>query len=279
MEDRHVACTEVEGLPGHSFFGVFDGHGGDEAAIMSAEDPARGLLPLIRASKAMGSYVQGGCSDPQLLGEAMVQGFVQCDAVMRPQISRSGTTAVTCFVTPTHFICANAGDSRGVYCKAAGDAGGGAPAVPCLQGVHGDEGGSCEHSPCIKAAIKALGVDSSRCLEKQDLLDLFITASGGAGGGGVVALSEDHKPQDPIEHDRITRAGGTVTQGGFGGPMRVDGSLAVSRALGVSMKSTNFGKNSNILVCVGLNSGCFDAGLHIQGCSARTRGSEGVTSP
>ena len=116
MEDRHVACTEIEGLPGHSFFAVFDGHGGDEAAIISAEHATEGLLPRIMAQKAIGLYTQSGCSDPQLLGQAMIAGFKECDALMRPQISRSGTTAVTAFVTPTHFICANAGDSRGVFC-------------------------------------------------------------------------------------------------------------------------------------------------------------------
>jgi serine/threonine protein phosphatase PrpC len=75
---------------------------------------------------------------------------------------------VAVFVTPTHFICANAGDSRSVYCK-----------------------------------------------------------------GSVVALSEDHKPDNPDERARIERAGGHVAQGMMGmGPMRVDGDLAVSRCLG-----------------------------------------------
>lgn len=79
-----------------------------------------------------------------------------------------GTTAVAVFVTPTHFICANAGDSRSVYCK-----------------------------------------------------------------GAVVALSEDHKPDNAGEKARIERAGGHVAQGMMGmGPMRVDGDLAVSRCLG-----------------------------------------------
>ena len=120
---------------------------------------------------------------------------MQCDAEMRPMIpppdtsgalpSASehrrrtlavsprclrcpGTTAVAVFITPTHLICANAGDSRSVYCK-----------------------------------------------------------------GEVVALSEDHKPDNPDERARIERAGGHVAQGMMGmGPMRVDGDLAVSRCLG-----------------------------------------------
>lgn len=48
-----------------------------------------------------------------------------------------------------------------------------------------------------------------------------------------MALSEDHKPCDGPEKERILRAGGHVAQGMMGmGPMRVDGNLAVSRGLG-----------------------------------------------
>lgn len=45
-------------------------------------------------------------------------------------------------------------------------------------------------------------------------------------GGYTVAMSEDHKPQDPKETQRIIRCGGSVQMG------RVCGCLAVSRALG-----------------------------------------------
>lgn len=42
----------------------------------------------------------------------------------------------------------------------------------------------------------------------------------------TVELSKDHKPEDPIEIDRITKAGGNVSYG------RVNGGLNLSRALG-----------------------------------------------
>lgn len=51
--------------------------------------------------------------------------------------------------------------------------------------------------------------------------------------GGRLYCSEDHKPNREDEKDRIEAAGGSVSQGSLGGgPMRVDGALAVSRAIG-----------------------------------------------
>jgi len=44
--------------------------------------------------------------------------------------------------------------------------------------------------------------------------------------GRSVEMSEDHKPTNPAEKRRITRAGGSVALG------RVNGELAVSRAMG-----------------------------------------------
>ncbi|GMH80649.1 hypothetical protein TL16_g08635 [Triparma laevis f. inornata] len=81
---------------------------------------------------------------------------------MSSKKDRSGCTAVCVVVTPTHIICANAGDSRSCYKKSS----------------------------------------------------------------GVVPLSDDHKPYNATEASRIETAGGYVSM------KRVDGDLAVSRALG-----------------------------------------------
>lgn len=52
--------------------------------------------------------------------------------------------------------------------------------------------------------------------------------------GRAVALSEDHKPNDDREKDRIIKAGGTVeeSQGGSRTHYRVNGNLNLSRAIG-----------------------------------------------
>jgi len=45
-------------------------------------------------------------------------------------------------------------------------------------------------------------------------------------------MSEDHKPEDPSEQERIVKAGGRVTCDG-----RVNGGLNLSRALGTHVAS------------------------------------------
>jgi len=52
-------------------------------------------------------------------------------------------------------------------------------------------------------------------------------------GGKRLVCTSDHKPEREDETRRIVAAGGSVAQGPLGGgPMRVDGALAVSRSLG-----------------------------------------------
>ena len=49
-----------------------------------------------------------------VLGAAMAAGFLRCDAELRSSMAagdRSGTTLVCCFLTPSHIVCANAGDA------------------------------------------------------------------------------------------------------------------------------------------------------------------------
>jgi len=58
------------------------------------------------------------------------------------------------------------------------------------------------------------------CANAGDSRTLLCTA------GKPYPMSIDHKPDDQIEYDRITNAGGFVSEG------RVDGNLNLSRCLG-----------------------------------------------
>mmetsp|Transcript_36279 Transcript_36279/g.26914 ORF Transcript_36279/g.26914 Transcript_36279/m.26914 type:complete len:339 (+) Transcript_36279:53-1069(+) len=163
MEDAHVA-VDIPEAPGHVFLAVFDGHAGAGAAKYAARE----IIPHLKATEEWARYCSGDHKDPHLLGEAMATAFVQVDQYMRTHQEgtngqdSSGCTSVTAIITPTHIICANAGDSR------------------CVMGT----------------------------------------------AGATKELSFDHKPYNQSEKDRIERAGGFVQWN------RVDGDLAVSRALG-----------------------------------------------
>lgn len=147
-----------------SLFCVFDGHGGKS---MSAAVSARFAKHMRDGLEKHVATSGGSMTSVESLKAALPDLFVSLDKdlhsqVMAGTLEESGTTAVTVFVTPTHIICANSGDSRAI----------------------------------------------------------LVT------GGKVEKLSDDHKPTNPMERDRIYAAGGLVSM------ERVDGDLAVSRAFG-----------------------------------------------
>mmetsp|Transcript_20612 Transcript_20612/g.39130 ORF Transcript_20612/g.39130 Transcript_20612/m.39130 type:complete len:397 (-) Transcript_20612:543-1733(-) len=198
MEDQHLVCTNIMvngfGLKGHSLFVVFDGHGGNYAAkfcatkfletFANSEDIERyaALQPHGRCSRADTNGIgllKGALTytfeelDRQLTAEQIRQNkeFYEAKATYnfrkpplgQPSVGeRSGTTCVAVFITPTHFVCANAGDSRAILRR----------------------------------------------------------------NGKVLPLSFDHKPSSMPEKVRIMKAKGEVVG------KRIDGDLAVSRALG-----------------------------------------------
>eukprot|EP01048_Picozoa_sp_COSAG05_P006383 COSAG05_NODE_411_length_10106_cov_31.037873_8_plen_202_part_00 len=177
----------VAAVPNHKFVGLLGlRHGGDTAAGLAEKL----LLAAILRQPEMQRHAveQDPATAAELLSRAMVAGFVDCDAEIRPQIECSGTTAVCCFLTPSHIICANAGDARAVYCKVdagdevAGPKDNGPPnsnaTVPCLQEVTSPTGNRasvtyCQHVSCLKAGLKSFGVDYSRCVEKHELISLL----------------------------------------------------------------------------------------------------------
>ena len=60
--------------------------------------------------------------------------------------------------------------------------------------------------------------------------------------GQTIELSKDHKPQDPIELERIKKAGGTVSYG------RVNGGLNLSRAIGDFQYKKNSDKKQEQMI-------------------------------
>mmetsp|Transcript_17076 Transcript_17076/g.33421 ORF Transcript_17076/g.33421 Transcript_17076/m.33421 type:complete len:345 (-) Transcript_17076:316-1350(-) len=120
MEDAHAHSLPIRTNPNIGFFGVFDGHGGD----MVAKYVAANVLQYIEASDAYQEFLEYGNDNPDeqatALATAMIEGFIDCDESMKElhevQTGQdfSGSTGVAVFVTPTHWVFANTGDSRAV---------------------------------------------------------------------------------------------------------------------------------------------------------------------
>ncbi|OQR90549.1 protein phosphatase 2C [Achlya hypogyna] len=111
MEDAHIARTTLPAFDNCSIFAVFDGHGGK----LIADHSAMSLTDVLEKQNINGTEV-----DPLDIGKALGRAFLQLDDEHRTltQIvsgeDHSGCTAIAAFVTHTHIIVANSGDSRGV---------------------------------------------------------------------------------------------------------------------------------------------------------------------
>lgn len=117
MEDAHAHVLPLEDNDSLSFFGVFDGHGGTLAARFAAKH----LLTYIRVSDAFEDL--GDELDPTILAKSMSEGFIDCDEdlkefpLCKSGEDYSGSTGVASFISPSHIIVANTGDSRACLCK------------------------------------------------------------------------------------------------------------------------------------------------------------------
>lgn len=166
MEDAHAAVLDLQALSEDgkeitaadiqsrlSFFGVYDGHGGDKVAQFAGEN----IHQIIAKQDA---FKKGD------IEQALKDGFLATDRAIlndpRYEEEVSGCTASVAILSAKQIFVGNAGDSRSV-----------------------------------------LGVK-----------------------GRAKPLSFDHKPQNEGEKARITAAGGFVDFG------RVNGNLALSRAIG-----------------------------------------------
>ncbi|KAL7532432.1 hypothetical protein ACHAXR_005433 [Thalassiosira sp. AJA248-18] len=107
-------------------------------------------------------------------------------------LERSGSTAVVVLITPSHVVCANAGDSRAFLSKSSKSGSGGVNRT--------------------RSSVSTSGsVGDGKIVPPTSVL---------------LPLSFDHKPNNDVEVVRVENDGGFVRNG------RVDGDLAVSRSFG-----------------------------------------------
>lgn len=112
MEDRHCSVAPLPGAlnSGCSFFGVYDGHGGDEAAEYCSKNLSEFL---VRNSKLR--------ENP---GAALLKAYEKADkkfcAIANKKDIAAGTTAVSALVFTDKIVIANTGDSRAVIVRSGG---------------------------------------------------------------------------------------------------------------------------------------------------------------
>ena len=98
MEDAYCAYESDF----YSFYGLFDGHGGDEVSNFVA----RNLLKNIEIDISKSDFK-----------EAIIKGFQKTDDKLGDYATSQGSTAVTAFVKDKKIVTAHVGDSRAVLCR------------------------------------------------------------------------------------------------------------------------------------------------------------------
>ena len=110
MEDKHII---KQLFTGHTLLAVFDGHGG----VLSANRSSQRLVHHIKSSAFWKDYVSSYSEkvDTTLIEKALYEAIFNMDEDLRVYLGsddHSGSTCICAFVTPSHIICANVGDSR-----------------------------------------------------------------------------------------------------------------------------------------------------------------------
>ncbi|CAK9220497.1 unnamed protein product [Sphagnum troendelagicum] len=116
MEDAHVRIDDLEtylgsqggGEASGAFYGVFDGHGGKDAAFYVKENVLQ--------------YILDDIAFPTAIEDAVKSAFLRLDDAFANACSvdhdlSSGTTALTAFLSGRNLLVANAGDCRAVLCR------------------------------------------------------------------------------------------------------------------------------------------------------------------
>lgn len=105
MEDRYKALVSLQGNTKQAFFGVFDGHGGAQAAEFASENLARNILDEVdRRGK-------------DEIEEAVKHGYLNTDSEFLKQDLCGGSCSATALIREGKLIVSNAGDCRVVVSR------------------------------------------------------------------------------------------------------------------------------------------------------------------
>ena len=108
MEDNHKAIVNVLGDSKQAFFGVFDGHGGRNAAAFAAENIGQNIVDAMISMED---------EKEEILEKAVRAGYLTTDAEFLKQDVGSGTACVTALIVDGNLVVSNAGDCRAVISR------------------------------------------------------------------------------------------------------------------------------------------------------------------
>ncbi|EIE18289.1 protein phosphatase 2C [Coccomyxa subellipsoidea C-169] len=218
MEDAHIATVDLGNAPDAAIFGVFDGHGGSEVAKFCQKYLAEEITRLEK-------YHEGNLPD------SLVEVFHKMDSMLKDSAYGAELEALR---RSTHDAQPQPDDSQVSTSEALDMLRQVLPTSSCsppprlLSMFNSPLPARCIRVRCVQAGCTAVVA----VLKGQEL---WVANAGDSRavlcrGGQALALSEDHKPQSEGERNRITAAGGFVSD--VGGVSRVNGNLNLSRAIG-----------------------------------------------
>ncbi|GAA5966691.1 hypothetical protein JCM3765_007599 [Sporobolomyces pararoseus] len=223
MEDAHSFIYDFGGIKGQGFFAIFDGHAGKHAAEWCGMEFHKHLLSRLNEDQQTSSV-------PSILNKTFQQVDQELSNLATTKNLHSGCTAVVAFLRLE--------DDEG---NAVGGNGGGLGESIRIEKTTTTTSTEKEEEETKEAEeVKVTG--PAEVVKGAKKRTLYVGNVGDARavlsrGGKAVRLSYDHKGTDSSEVKRITDAGGFVLNN------RVNGVLAVTRALGdSSMKEFVVGK-------------------------------------
>ncbi|MQL83202.1 hypothetical protein Taro_015689 [Colocasia esculenta] len=105
MEDRYKAAVDVNGNPRLAFFGIFDGHGGTNAAVFAADNIDKHV---------MDEMAKRSIENGDRYKEAIKTAYLKTDVEFLEKEEVGGACCVTAVISDGDLIVSNAGDCRAV---------------------------------------------------------------------------------------------------------------------------------------------------------------------
>ncbi|KAK9014991.1 hypothetical protein V6N11_006126 [Hibiscus sabdariffa] len=197
MEDAHAAYPDVDNMT--SFFGVYDGHGGQAVAKFCAKYLHQQVL-------RHEAYSAGD------IGTALQKSFLRMDEMMCGQRGWRELAVLGDKIDQVSGLIEGF-----IWSPRSGEANKSFDDWPSEEGPHSDFHGPTAGCTACVAIIRnkqliVANAGDSRCVISRK--------------GQAYNLSKDHKPDLELEKDRILKAGGFIQVG------RVNGSLNLARAIG-----------------------------------------------